>query len=273
MQNKSINKPKRFLTVALAGLILISTAAASIMSGCGENSESSGETKAAKETEVVTEIVDVTYATDSNGNTVPAKNSESSANKKTNNEKSENSSSKGSDNSSSANKEGSSKSNDNSSSTAKNNNSSSAVTNKPVTDSNACEIDGKKFAVGDTVTCVYKLKAPENLENYQATITYDTKYLSVQKATLEGPAKSGGMINYKNKGKILFNGINISTGYDYKKADKFVSVTYKVEAKGKTNPSFTWQVATGLSKTSASGKAYVKDNKAVDGLTLTKEYS
>ncbi|MGN1433369.1 MAG: cohesin domain-containing protein, partial [Ruminococcus sp.] len=144
----------------------------------------------------------------------------------------------------------------------------SSNTHKPVTDSNACTLDGNKFAVGDTVTCVYKLYAPEVLENYQGYISYDTKYLSVKSAKLDGPAKSSGFLNYNLNGKIKFNGSNISTGYDYTNTGSFIVVNYEIKAAGSTTPKFVWEVATGESE-----KAYVENNKAVNGLKLTKEYS
>ena len=128
-------------------------------------------------------------------------------------------------------------------------------------------LDGNKFAVGDTVTCVYKLTSPEKLENYQAEISYDTKYLSVKSAYLDGSADSGGLLNYNLNGKIKFNGSNISKGYNYTKEDNFVVVNYEIKATGSTTPTFTWIVATGV-----SGKAYVKDNKATGGLKIAKEY-
>ena len=114
---------------------------------------------------------------------------------------------------------------------------------------------------------MYKLTSPEKLENYQAEISYDTKYLSVKSAYLDGSADSGGLLNYNLNGKIKFNGSNISKGYNYTKEDNFVVVNYEIKATGSTTPTFTWIVATGV-----SGKAYVKDNKATGGLKITKEY-
>ena len=76
------------------------------------------------------------------------------------------------------------------------------------------------------------------------------------------------MLNYNLNGKIKFNGSNISSGYDYTDTDSFVIVNYEIKAAGSTTPKFIWEVATGESK-----KAYVEDNKAVNGLKITKEYS
>ena len=290
MHNGKAKKSKQILTIALASLIVLSAASAAVMSGCGESSESTNETKTVTETQLVTVVVDETYATDSKGNTVPAENkgsdtssngnSQNSANsssQKTNNSGSSANSSAGgsnSNNSASSNSNSGNNNNNNNSNSSGNNSSSSSKTNtpssnthKPVTDSNACTLDGNKFAVGDTVTCVYKLTSPEKLENYQAEISYDTKYLSVKSAYLDGSADSGGLLNYNLNGKIKFNGSNISKGYNYTKEDNFVVVNYEIKATGSTTPMFTWIVATGV-----SGKAYVKDNKATGGLKIAKEY-
>lgn len=288
MHNGKTNKSKHILTVALASLIVLTATSAAVMSGCGEGSESTNETRTVTETELVTVVVDGTYATDSNGNTVTAENTGSQTSSNGNSsEKNENSSSQNANNSgaysansssgsNSSNNSASSNSGNNSNSSSANNSSSgnsgsstaSSNTHKPVTDSNACTLDGHKFAVGDTVTCVYKLYAPEVLENYQGYISYDTKYLSVKSAKLEGPAKSSGLLNYKLNGKIKFNGSNISTGYDYTDTGNFIVVNYEIKAAGSTTPKFVWEVATGESE-----KAYVENNKAVNGLKLTKEYS
>lgn len=286
MHNGTGKKSKHILTIALASLIALSATSAAVMSGCGENSESTNETKTISETELVTVVVDETYATDAKGNTIPAesKGSDTSSNANGNSKKDESSSSQKTNNSgSSANSSAggsnsynssSSKSNNNNNSSGNNSSSSSnktskpsSNTHKPVTDSNACTLDGNKFAVGDTVTCVYKLTSPEKLENYQAEISYDTKYLSVKSAYLDGPAESGGLLNYNLKGKVKFNGSNITKGYNYTKEDNFVVVNYEIKASGSTTPSFNWIVATGVSE-----KAYVKDNKATDGLKITTEY-
>lgn len=311
MHNGKTKKSKHFLTIALASLIVLSSASAAVMSGCGENSESTDETKTVSETQLVTVVVDETTATDASGNTVSAVNtgsntsSNASSNEKNENSSSQNTNNSGSsanssssnsnsnnsassnnssnsnnnsnnsnsnnsnNNSNSNNNNNSNSSNNNSSSSSSNkNNSSSSNTHKPVTNSNYCTLDGHKYAVGDTVTCIYKLTSPEKLENYQAEISYNTKYLSVKSAYLDGPADSGGLLNYNLNGKIKFNGSNISKGYNYTKEDNFVVVNYEIKAAGSTTPSFNWEVATGV-----SGKAYVTNNKPASGLKITKEYS
>lgn len=309
MHNGKTKKSKHFLTIALASLIVLSSASAAVMSGCGENSESTDETKTVSETQLVTVVVDETTATDASGNTVSAvntgsntssnassneknensssqntnnsgssanssssnsnsNNSASSNNSSNSNNNSNNSNSNNSNNNSNSNNNNNSSNNNSSSSSSNKNNSSSSNTHKPVTDSNYCTLDGHKYAVGDTVTCIYKLTSPEKLENYQAEISYNTKYLSVKSAYLDGPADSGGLLNYNLNGKIKFNGSNISKGYNYTKEDNFVVVNYEIKAAGSTTPSFNWEVATGV-----SGKAYVTNNKPASGLKITKEYS
>lgn len=298
MHYKKSKKSKHILTIALASLIVLSATSAAVMSGCGESSESTNETKTVSETELVTVVMDETYATDAKGNTVSAENkgSDTSSNRNVNSQNSENNSSQKTNNSgssanssaggsnsnnsvSSNNSNGGNGNNNNSNSNSSNSsgnhsssggnttNTPSSNTHKPVTDSNACILDGNKFAVGDTVTCVYKLTSPEKLENYQAEISYNTKYLSVKSAYLDGPAESGGLLNYNLNGKIKFNGSNISKGYNYTKEDNFVVVNYEIKKSGSTTPSFKWIVATGV-----SNKAYVKNNKATAGLKITKEY-
>ena len=72
MHNGKGKKSKQILTIALASLIVLSAASSAVMSGCGESSESTNETKTVTETELVTVVVDETYATDAKGNTVSA---------------------------------------------------------------------------------------------------------------------------------------------------------------------------------------------------------
>ena len=122
--------------------------------------------------------------------------------------------------------------------------------------------------MGDTVTAVYYVKAPKKLENYQATVTYNSKYLSVENAELGTVASSGGIINYKPQGKILFNGSNISTGYNFTKKTELVTVTYKVKASGTTSTKLNMEVATGQ-----DGTKFVEDGKTVNGFSTSKEYT
>ncbi len=284
MQKKFKGKSKHILIICMSAILVFSAATASIMSGCGENSDNTKETEVITETQVVTNIVDATYATDSEGNTVAqqSQNQNSNSNNQSSSSKGDSSGNSGSSSNSSSNsnsdKQNSSAANNNSgnnNNTGNNNNSnnnsgnsSSSNTHKPVTELNACYIDGEKFAEGDTVTCVYKLTTPEKLENYQATISYDTKYLSVKSAYLADKAALGGILNYKLDGEIKFNGSSISNGYDYTKGGDFVVVNYEIKSKGKTTTTFDLEVATGF-----SGKFYAKNDKPSNGLKLTKSYS
>ncbi len=288
MQNKLNGKTKHIFIICISAVVVVSSVFASVMSGCTDSSDNTGETKVQKETQIVTSIVDATYATDSEGNTVTDegesdenKNS-SNKNSSSKNESSANSSSSSGSSSHSNNDKqtssevnnaisGNNTSNNNSSSAGSTNNNSSSSNssaNKPVNDSNACYIDGEKFAKGDTVTCVYKIKSPEKLENYQATINYDSKYLSVKSARLSDKASSGGILNFKLTDKIKFNGSNVSSGYDFTKSSDFVIVNYVVESAGNTKTDIDIEVVTGV-----SGKSYAKNNNPANGLKITKSYS
>lgn len=269
------NKSKHRLISLMTAMVIVSVGATGILAGCGESDSTPDETKVVTETQIVTNVVEVTGTTDENGSTVSSENSSQKSDEIKN---SEGSNSKSSE-SSSGSKSGSSKADSKTTSTNKENSSKtessskaeskpSSNSHKPVTDSNACSIDGSKFAVGDTVTCVYNLTSPEKLVNFQAYIKYDSKYLTVKSAELEGLASSSSIVNSKAKDRINFNGSNISRGYDYTKGGSFLTVTYEVKAAGATTTSFVWEVATGFS----SDKAYVSGNKAAGGLKISKEF-
>lgn len=258
-------KTSSFVTVALALLIVVSTAAASVMAGCGESSESEKETKAVTETSVVTKTIESTYyeyETDSAGNYLE---SSDSTKKQDSDNKSSSNSSKSQNNSNSSNS-GSNASNSNGSSAVKNNqNSSSSSSNKPAS-SKVCSIDGNKFRVGEKVTCEYKITAPEKLEDFAGTVKYDSKYLKVDIAR---PSQNMVMnINIKNK--ILFNGVNIS-GYDFRNGGTLLTVVYEVVGEGSTKTDIAWDDVTGVSK-SGSGTAFIVDGKPVKGFKYSKTY-
>lgn len=301
---KNLKKSKHILTVTLAAMIVLSTAVASVMSGCGKNTDSTGETIVVSETQIVTNVVEETYATDKNGETIVSNessnsdskaddNGNSSANSESGNnasgETSKTSSNSNSQSSNSSDKSDTSKTSNNSGSNktqssntsseksesskseSNNNSNSSNSSGGSSTNNNkstTLSIDGNKFSKGSTVTCVYKLKSPEALENYQASIKYNSKYLKVKSAKLSEAARGGAILNFKLDGEIKFNGSNISSGYEYEKAGEFLTVTYEVLATGSTTTKFEWEVATGM-----SGKAYVTDNKAASGLKISKTYS
>lgn len=307
------SKKKNYcLIAALASLVAFSTMAASVMSGCGENSDEQKTTEIVHETridtqvetrietytEVVTdaqgntEYVEETKAVpvnsdkaDSNGNSYDK--SESSANNNkgsnngnnnsNNNSNSTNSSSnKGSNNQTSSKTERSESSNTNNNSSKTdsgktNNNSSSSKSDSSKSDSSkTLTIGGKKYNVGDTVVCTYELTTPAVLENYQATISYDSSKLSCLSAKMSEPAKNGAMLNKNLNGEIKTCGSNISDGYDYTKGGKFMTVTYVVKAGGSTSPKFNWEIACRAS----DSKNLISDSgKPASGFKLKTAYT
>lgn len=302
------SKKKNYcLIAALASLVAFSTMAASVMSGCGENSDEQKTTKIVHETRIDTQVETriETYTevvTDAQGNTeyveetkaVPVNSdkadsngnssdkSESSANNNkgsnngnnnsNNNSNSTNSSSnKGSNNQTSSKTERSESSNTNNNSSKTdsgktNNNSSSSKT-----ESKTLTIGGKKYNVGDTVVCTYELTTPAVLENYQATISYDSSKLSCLSAKMSEPAKNGAMLNKNLNGEIKTCGSNISDGYDYTKGGKFMTVTYVVKAGGSTSsPKFNWEIACRAS----DSKNLISDSgKPASGFKLKTAYT
>lgn len=289
---KNTNKSKRFTSLILSALIAAS-ASAFVLGGCGDVEKKTEETKVVKETQVVTSIVEGTYATNAQGETVVPKSDNSSSS--AGNSQSGNGGSKTAESSGSS---GSSKtsegSNASESSKTSGGNTQSSAGNSQSSDGNAqssnsqqssggaqssqggnsssskvCKIGDKSFNVGDTVVCTYRIKCVEELVNYQAYIQYDPKYLSVETARLSEKARGGGICNFKLKDQVRFNGSNISQGYDFTKATDFITVTYKVKAGGTTSPKFVWEVATGM-----SDKPYVdkSSNKALSGLSLSSSY-
>lgn len=301
------SKKKNYcLIAALASLVAFSTMAASVMSGCGENSDEQKTTEIVHETRIDTQVETriETYTevvTDAQGNTeyveetkaVPVNSdkadnngnssdkSESSANNNkgsnngnnnsNNNSNSTNSSSnKGSNNQNSSKTERSESSNTNNNSSKTdsgktNNNSSSSKT-----ESKTLTIGGKKYNVGDTVVCTYELTTPAVLENYQATISYDSSKLSCLSAKMSEPAKNGAMLNKNLNGEIKTCGSNISDGYDYTKGGKFMTVTYVVKAGGSTSPKFNWEIACRAS----DSKNLISDSgKPASGFKLKTAYT
>lgn len=301
------SKKKNYcLIAALASLVAFSTMAASVMSGCGENSDEQKTTEIVHETRIDTQVETriETYTevvTDAQGNTeyveetkaVPVNSdkadsngnssdkSESSANNNkgsnngnnnsNNNSNSTNSSSnKGSNNQTSSKTERSESSNTNNNSSKTdsgktNNNSSSSKT-----ESKTLTIGGKKYNVGDTVVCTYELTTPAVLENYQATIRYDSSKLSCLSAKMSEPAKNGAMLNKNLNGEIKTCGSNISDGYDYTKGGKFMTVTYVVKAGGSTSPKFNWEIACRAS----DSKNLISDSgKPASGFKLKTAYT
>lgn len=316
------SKKKNYcLIAALASLVAFSTMAASVMSGCGENSDEQKTTKIVHETRIDTQIETKieTYTevvTDAQGHTeyveetknVPVNNdktvsngnssekSESSVNNNGNsNEKNNNGNNGGNNNINSVNnshnkgsnnqaaskteKSEGSKTNNSSSKTdgnkTNNNGSSSSKSDSSKSDSSKPEsktltVHGKKYNIGDTVVCTYKLTTPAVLENYQATISYDSSKLSCLSAKMSEPAKNGAMLNKNLNGEIKTCGSNISDGYDYTKGGKFMTVTYVVKAGGSSTPKFKWEIA---SRASDSKNLISSDGKPASGFKLVGSYT
>ncbi len=317
------SKKKNYcLIAALASLVAFSTMAASVMSGCGENSDEQKTTKIVHETKIDTQIETKieTYTevvTDAQGHTeyveetknVPVNNdkavsngnssekSESSVNNNNgnSNEKNNNGNNGGNNNNNSVNnshnkgsnnqaaskteKSEGSKTNNSSSKTdgnkTNNNGSSSSKSDSSKSDSSKPEsktltVHGKKYNIGDTVVCTYKLTTPAVLENYQATISYDSSKLSCLSAKMSEPAKNGAMLNKNLNGEIKTCGSNISDGYDYTKGGKFMTVTYVVKAGGSSTPKFKWEIA---SRASDSKNLISSDGKPASGFKLVGSYT
>ncbi len=303
------------LIAALASLVAFSTMAASVMSGCGENSDEQKTTEIVHETRIDTQIETKieTYTevvTDAQGNTeyveetkaVPVNNnnggadnksggsgnnsansSSSSSGKNSNNQQSsvieKSESSKTTNNSSSKTDSGKTNNNKNNNNNSnKNNNSSSSKSDSSKSDSSKSDdsnsktlkIGGKTFNVGDTIVCTYNLTTPTVLENYQATIKYDSSKLTCKSAKMSVPAKYGAMLNKKIAGEISISGVNIDDGYDYTSGGAFMTVVYEITGGGSTSPSYHWEVAC---RASDSKNLIDKKGNPASGFKLTTSYA
>lgn len=301
---RNYGKKKNYcLIAALASLVAFSTMAASVMSGCGENSDEQKATEIVHETRIDTQIETKieTYTevvTDAQGNTeyvketkaVPVNNNAggnsksgdsgnnsensggSSSGKKSNSQQSsviEKSETSKTTNNSNKNNNNSNKNNNNSN---KNNNSSSSKSDSSKSDdsnSKSLKIGGKTFNVGDTIVCTYNLTTPAVLENYQATIKYDSSKLTCKSAKMSEPAKYGAMLNKKIAGEISLSGVNIGDGYDYTNGGTFMTVVYEVKGGGSTSPSYHWEVAC---RASDSKNLIDKKGKPASGFKLSSSY-
>lgn len=286
---RNYGKKKNYcLIAALASLVAFSTMAASVMSGCGENSDEQKATEIVHETRIDTQIETKieTYTevvTDAQGNTeyveetkaVPVNNNaggNSKSGDSGNNSENSGGSSFGknsnSQQSSVIEKSETSKTTNNSSSktdSGKTNNNS----NKNNNNSKSLKIGGKTFNVGDTIVCTYNLTTPAVLENYQATIKYDSSKLTCKSAKMSVPAKYGAMLNIKIAGEISLSGVNIGDGYDYTNGGAFMTVVYEVKGGGSTSPSYHWEVAC---RASDSKNLIDKKGKPASGFKLSSSY-
>ena len=190
----------------------------------------------------------------------------SETSKTTNNSSSKTDSSKANNN-----KNNNNNSNKNNNNSNKNNNSSSSKSDSSKSDNNSksLKIGGKTFNVGDTIVCTYNLKTPAVLENYQATIKYDSSKLTCKSAKMSEPAKYGAMLNAKIAGEISISGVNIGDGYDYTNGGAFMTVVYEVKGGGSTSPSYHWEVAC---RASDSKNLIDKKGKPASGFKLSTSY-
>ena len=279
---RNYGKKKNYcLIAALASLVAFSTMAASVMSGCGENSDEQKATEIVHETRIDTQIETKieTYTevvTDAQGNTEYVKETKAVPEKSETSKTTNNSSSKtdsGKTNNNKNNNNNSNKNNNNSiNNSNKNNNSSSSKSDSSKSDdsnSKSLKIGGKTFNVGDTIVCTYKLKTPAVLENYQARIKYDSSKLTCKSAKMSEPAKNGAMLNIKIAGEISLSGVNIGDGYDYTNGGTFMTVVYEVKGGGSTSPSYHWEVAC---RASDSKNLIDKKGKPASGFKLSSSY-
>ena len=300
---RSYGKKKNYcLIAALASLVAFSTMAASVMSGCGENSDEQKTTEIVHETRIDTQIETKieTYTevvTDAQGNTEYVKetkavpvNNNAGGNSKSGDSGNNSENSGGSSSGKNSNSQQSSvieksetskttnnsynnnNSNKNNNNSNKNNNSSSSKSDSSKSDdsnSKSLKIGGKTFNVGDTIVCTYKLKTPAVLENYQARIKYDSSKLTCKSAKMSEPAKNGAMLNIKIAGEISLSGVNIGDGYDYTNGGTFMTVVYEVKGGGSTSPSYHWEVAC---RASDSKNLIDKKGKPASGFKLSSSY-
>ena len=266
---------KSVLALTLAALI----ATAAFLTGCGSSEESSSdekETSIVTETQVVTRVVNGVY-TDEDGNPIKDENGQpmtapsgtpdtkTDAKEKSENGGAQDSAANGGGNNSGAQNSAAANGGGNggAQSSAANGGGNSGSAQSSAADkssksdskggssgggnagSDTLSIGGKSYKVGDTVTCTYTLTCKKLMANFQAYIDYDGKFLKPTNAYLDGPAKSGSVINYElyDKQKIKFNGINLN-GYNYTKGANFLVVQYEVLAGGSSSPNFVWQIST-----------------------------
>lgn len=286
---------KKAVSAAILAALIAATA---LFTGCGNKGDNATPDEAAKETRVVTEtqvvtrVVDGVY-TDEEGNVIkdekgqpmtappgtPDTNSKSGG---TQNSGSGNSSGNGGSASSSAqsggnsassnaggsNNQSSGNSNNSSNSGGGNSGNSGNTDKKPNPGAASLSLGGKTFKVGDKVTCTYTLTSKKLMSNFQALINYDGKCLKATNAYLDGPAKSGSVINYELDSQIKFNGINLN-GYNYTKPANFLVVEYEVIGGGSAAPEFVWQIST-----DTNDKPLVTNGKADTSIiTLNASYS
>lgn len=292
-----MNNKKHTMIISVAAVLAALIATAAVMTGCGKSDESSDakETRVVNETQIVTKIVDGVITnekgepvTDSNGQPVTAvqvgtdangdpvysadggsNGSNAGSNQASGNSGNSQSGNSGSQSSGSAQSSGSGSQSSQSGQSGQSSQSGGGQSSGGSQDSKTLTLDGKSYNVGDKVTCTYKLTSKKLLSNFQAEVRYDNKCLKPTNAYLDGPAKSGSVINYElyDKGKIKFNGIKLN-GYNYTKGDNFLVVEYEVTGGGSTAPEFVWVIAT-----DTNDNALVNNGTPDSSLSLSATYS
>ena len=266
-----MNKPKKLPRVlsiaAIAAMLVMTTSVASLMSGCGCDNETTGTKPVINNTATTVAAAQTTVANEKSESEASESSQNSNSSSQSSNEKSESSENSKQENSSNEKSESS-----DTSSKAESSNNNSASNSDVKTEEGFCNVDGKKYEVGSRVTSTYYLKSPVVLVNYQGTIDYDSKYLKIISARMEGLAATSGVTNYANQhNEILFNGSFLS-GYDYTKEGKFMTITYEVLKEGSTTTRYNWLTASEL-LSDYTLKSYVTDGKPADGLTIRQELS
>ena len=275
--NNSNNKAKRISVALLVAVLAVSTSFASVMTGCGNKDESSSTAATvASSTSATAGSVNTTSASEKSESEQSSQSSNSQNSGSQNSQTSEKSESEvNNDSSKSESKSESSKSNnsnnasDKTSSNSSNNSSSKSDSGNKSSDTLA--VDGHDYKKGDTVTVTYSVKSTKVLANFQATISYDSSKLKVQKAELQSHATTNSIINAKNAGVIKFNGSDITKGYDYRNGGDLVVVTYEATGTGSASTSYLWESASTIEDNKII--THIDDNGKSDGtVTLSTSY-
>ncbi len=129
---------------------------------------------------------------------------------------------------------GNTSSENNSSATSSKNNSSSSNTSSNTSSaqtpaSGEVLINGKAFKVGDTVTLTATAEGiNEAVAGFQFRIEYDENLLEIDKDSIV-LLGGGCLVNPDKPGKILLNGISVSTGYNFSMPADFLVCKFKVK--------------------------------------------
>ncbi len=106
---------------------------------------------------------------------------------------------------------------------------------------NVLKVNGVKCDIGDTITVVLNLKTPETLINFQGTTYFDSEYLECVSTTMN----VSGMINAKTD-SILYNGSEISKGFNFTGYGTMYVAEFKVLKKGNTTITNDFEVLSNM---------------------------